>query len=121
MAPRQSVDPKGRCLFTATLTTPPPLPPTTSRSRRSPPNPTNLLSSTDSQPFPDHDVPKRRRLLPSLPNSSHIIVLTARVIRGEPPLTVASGAQIWATNWFYIRKRIPKPSLSPIWPISAIE
>ena len=33
------------------------------------------------------------------------IVLTARVVRGEPPLTLASGAQIWATNWFLYKKK----------------
>ena len=28
------------------------------------------------------------------------IVLTARVVREKVPLTLASGAQIWATSWF---------------------
>ena len=37
--------------------------------------------------------------------NGNIIVLTARVIRGEPPLTVASGAHIWATNWFLYKKK----------------
>ena len=41
------------------------------------------------------------------------IVLTARVIRGEPPLTVASGAHIWATNWFLYKKKGSEALVSP--------
>ena len=33
------------------------------------------------------------------------IVLTARVVREKGPLTLASGAQIWATNWFLHKKK----------------
>ena len=33
------------------------------------------------------------------------IVLTARVVREKGPLTLASGAQIWATNWFLYKKK----------------
>ena len=31
---------------------------------------------------------------------NHLIVLAARVVREKGPLTLASGAQIWATSWF---------------------
>ena len=33
------------------------------------------------------------------------IVLTARVVCREPPLALASGAQIWATDWFLCQKK----------------
>ena len=33
------------------------------------------------------------------------MVLTARVVCREPPLTLASGAQIWATDWFLYKKK----------------
>ena len=36
---------------------------------------------------------------------SRSIVLTARVVREKGPLTLASGAQIWATNWFLYKKK----------------
>ena len=37
-------------------------------------------------------------------NVDKLIVLTARVVREKGPLTLASGAQIWATNWFSYKK-----------------
>ena len=43
--------------------------------------------------------------LPLTANHYHSIVLTARVVCREPPLTLASGAQIWATDWFLCKKK----------------
>ena len=41
------------------------------------------------------------------------IVLTARVVCREPPLTLASGAQIWATDWFLCKKKGPEALFDP--------
>ena len=43
----------------------------------------------------------------------HCIVLTARVVREKGPLTLASGAQTWATNWFLYKKKDSEALFDP--------
>ena len=40
-------------------------------------------------------------------------MLTARVVREKGPLTLASGAQIWATNWFLYKKKDSEALFDP--------
>ena len=74
-----------------TLTTQPDIHPSTPSTPRNPSHTRHYLPL-----IPCYSPPATHELL---------IVLTARVIRGEPPLTVASGAHIWATNWFLYKKK----------------
>ena len=41
------------------------------------------------------------------------IVLTARVVREKGPLTLTSGAHIWATNWFLCKKKGSEAFFAP--------